>query len=323
MQVSRRDLILLALSTALPCLSARSSTWPSKPIRMVAGGVGSVTDIRARWLAPRLAQLLGQPVVVENVPAAGGNVAAADVARSTPDGHTVLVYHQGIAAINPHLYAKPGYNPLVDLQPVTRFGHGSLLLAVPAALPVRSVPDLLALARERPGALNYGSPGTGTPPHLASELFIRMAGIQAVHVPYRGGGALITALLGGQLTWSMDGLTAQLPHVRSGALRALAVTGNRRSATLPEVPTVAEAGIEGFEFEGWTGFAVAAATPRAVVEQLHHGIARIAMTPEARQWFEAGGSEPGVLTPEATAALVRTEYVRWGRLIRDLGLKAE
>jgi tripartite-type tricarboxylate transporter receptor subunit TctC len=288
MKLNRRRLLeLAALGCAMPCRAVHAAEWPSRPIRFIAGGVGGVSDIRARWLAPRLAQALGQAVVVENIAAAGGNVSAAETARSAPDGHTLLLYHQGIAAINPHLYDKPGYEPLRDLQAVTRFGHGSLLLTVPAASPVRTVGDLVALARARPGALNFGSPGNGTPPHLASELFVRMAGIEAAHVPYRGGGAMMTALLGGQLAWAIEGLTAQLPHVRSGALRAVAVTAARRAAALPEVPTIAEAGVAGYEYEGWTGLAVPAATPASIVQRLYGEVARIAAAPES-----ANGSPP-------------------------------
>lgn len=324
MKCHRRHLLTLASWACLaPVTRAEPVPWPGRPLRLVAGGAGGVTDIRARWLAPRLAQALGHEVVVDNSPAAGGNLAAAEVARSAPDGTTVLVLHQGIAAVNPHLYARPGYDPLKDLQPVTRFGHGPLLLSVPAASPVRSVAELLTLARAQPALTHYGSPGHGTPPHLAGELLCRMADIRATHVPYRGGGALMAALLGGQLTWCMEGLTAQLPHVRGGALRALAVTGTRPAPGLPTVPTVAEAGVPGYEYEGWTGFAVAAATPRAIVERLHEEIARIAATAEAREWFAAAGAEVGTLSPAQTEQFVRSEYARWGKFIRETGLRAE
>jgi tripartite-type tricarboxylate transporter receptor subunit TctC len=319
----RRLLQLFALACAQVPTAVRAAEWPSKPIRLIAGGAGGVSDIRARWLAPRLSQALGQAVVVENVPAAGGNVSAVETARSAPDGHTLLLYHQGIAAINPHLYDKPGYDPLRDLQAVTRFGHGSMLLTVPAASPVRTVGDLVAMGRTRPGTLDFGSPGNGTPPHLASELFVRMAGVQATHVPYRGGGAMMAALLGGQLTWAIEGLTAQLPHVRSGALRAVAVTAARRSFALPEVPTIAESGVAGYEYEGWTGLAVPAATPAPIVQQLYAEVARIAATPEAREWLAGTGAEARVLAPAEAAEFVQREHTRLGRLIREAGLKAE
>lgn len=322
MDAQRRQLMWAAALAAMGA-GARAQDWPARPMRLVAGGAGSVTDIRARWLAERLSVALGQPMIVENVAAAGGNLAAEQVARSAPDGHTLLLTHQGIAVFNAHLYARLAYDPLADFVPVTRFGHGSLLLTVHPGVPAASLRELLALAKARPGSLNFGSPGNGTPPHLASEWFKRVAGIEATHVPFRGGGALMTALLGGHITWSMDGLTAQLPHVRSGGVRALAVTGAQRSPALPEVPTIAEAGVPGFEFSSWTGIAVPAATPRPVVTRLHAEIVRISATDEARQWFAAGGAEAGSLTPEQFADLIRAEHARFGKLIRDAGLRAE
>jgi tripartite-type tricarboxylate transporter receptor subunit TctC len=321
---TRRDWMLGALAAAagLPAW-ADDAAWPAKPIRLVTGSPGSVSEIRARWLAQRLALALGQSVVVEGNSSAGGNVGAEQVARSAADGYTLLMIHQGTAAINPHVYAKPGYDALRDFAPITRFGHGNLLLTVPSDVPATSVVELIRWAKSRPGALNYGSPGIGTPPHVASAMFIRMAGIDAVHIPYKGGGALMTALLGGQLTWSMDGLTAQLPHLKSGRLRALAVTSARRSNALPDVPTLAEAGVPGYEFQGWTGVAAPAGTPAAVIARLHTEIARIADTAEAREWFAASGAEPGLLSSEAFSQFIRAEYDVLGKVIRDAGIKAE
>lgn len=319
----RRVLSIGVAGCAAIALPLRAAAWPERPIRLVTGGVGGITDIRARWLAPRLAAALGQQVVVENIGGAGGNLSAVEVARSAPDGHTALMLHQGTAAINPHLYAKPGYDPLTELQPVTRFGHGSLLLSVHPSVPARSMAELLAAMRDKPSAINFGTPGIGTPPHLAAELFIRQAGVKATHVPYRSGGALMTALLAGEVAWSMEGLTGQLPHVRNGALRPLAVTGSKRSASLPEVPTVAEAGLPGYAYEGWTGFAVAAGTPAAIVERLQREIARIAATEECRDWFAKSGAEAGILTPAEMADLVRAEHGRFGKLIREAGWRAE
>lgn len=324
MALNRRNLLQwAALAAAAQALPARAADWPTKPLRLIVGQAAGITDIRGRWLAPRLAHALGQPVVVENIAGAGGNLSAVEALRSAADGHTLLMTHQGIATINPHLYAKPGYDALRDFAGVTLFGRGPLMLAVPATSPVRSVGELIALAREKPGVLNYGSPGIGTPPHLASELFVRMAGIQAVHVPYRGGGALMAATFGGQISWSMEGPTAQLPHVRSGALRALAVTGARRLAAAPDVPTLTESGVPGYEYEGWTGIAVAAATPRSIVERLHDEVARIAGTDEAREWFAGLGAEPGVLTPTEMDELVRREHARFGQLIHDARIKID
>jgi tripartite-type tricarboxylate transporter receptor subunit TctC len=302
---------------------AQAADWPSRPIRLVAGGAGSVTDIRARWLAERLGTALGQPVVVENNAAAGGNLAAESVARAAPDGHTLLLTHQGIAAINPHLFAKVGYDPLTDFAPVARFGIGQLALVVPAGSPLKSAADLVARAKARPGAMNYGSNGNGTPPHLAAEQFKRMAGIDAVHVPFKGGGALLTALLGAQVDWAIEGLTPLRPHVQSGALRALAVSGARRAPAWPDVPTLAEAGVQGYEYIGWTGIVAPAATPPSVLDRLNREINRVATSAEGRQFFAQAGADAGELSPAEFGAFVGAEHARFGRLIREAGLKAE
>ena len=323
MNLTRRQAALLGALTLLAPAARAQAAWPNKPLRIMAGGASSVADIRARWLAERLAAALGQPVVVENNGAAGGNVGAEQVARSAPDGYTLLLVHQGTAAINPHLYAHTGYNPLTDFAPITRFGHGSLLLTVHPGVPVTSVRELIALAKAKPNSLNYGSPGNGTPPHLAAELFKRAAGIEATHVPFKGGGAMMQALLGGHVSYSLEGLTAQLPHVRAGTLRALGVTGAQRTPSLPDVPTIAEAGVPGFQFAGWTGLAAPAATPRAIVERLHAEIAKTAASDDAKQWFATSGSEPGILSPQEFADFIRTEHAQLGKLIREIGLRAE
>lgn len=324
MSIQRRSLLIAAAACAGWVGAARAAeTWPARSIRFVTGGVGGVTDVRARWLADRLGPALGQSIVVDNVPAAGGAVSAEQVARAAPDGHTLLMTHQGLAAVTPHVHPRIGYDPLADFAPVTRLGHGPLLLAVPVDLPVANLAELLALARRQPDAMNYGSPGLATPPHLAGELFVRSAGIRATHIPFKGGGALATALIGGQVTWAVEGPTALLPHVRSGRLRPLGVTGAKRLPLLPDVPTVAEAGVPGFEYAGWTGVVAPAATPKPVVARLHAEIVRIAEAPEGRQWFEMLGAEPGTQTPEAFGVFMREEHARWGRVIREAGIRAE
>lgn len=324
MKLHRRQFLNLSVAgcaaVAWPALAAE---WPSRPIRLIAGGAGSVTDIRARWLAERLGSALGHPVIVDNNAAAGGSLAAEQVARAAPDGYTLLLTHQGIAAINPHLFARLGYDALADFAPVARFGIGQLALVVPAASPIGSVADLLARARARPGAMNFGSNGNGTPPHLAAEQLKRMAGIEAVHVPYKGGGALLTALLGSQVDWAVEGLTPLLQHVKSGALRALAVTGARRVPHWPDVPTLAEAGVPGYEYIGWTGVSAPAGTPKPVMERLNVEINRAATSDEGQRFFAQAGAEAGELSPADFAGFIRAEHTRFGRLIREAGLKAE
>jgi tripartite-type tricarboxylate transporter receptor subunit TctC len=325
MNASRRKLVRGLLLAPFASGAARAQpAFPTRPVRIiVAGGTGGVIDIRARWLAQRLATELRQPVLVENRPGAGGNIGTEAVARSTPDGHTLLFVHQRTMAINPHLYPHPGYDALADFAPITRVGVGPLVLTVPSELPVRSVAELVKLAKSRPGTLNYGSPGIGTPPHLASELFKRATGIRATHVPYKGGGALLNDLLAGQLTWSMDGMNSQLPHVNSGRLRALGVSGTRRLAPLPQVPTMAEAGVTGYEYVSWSGVSAPAGTPQFVVAQLYAAISAAVGTQDARDYFASFGLEAGDEAPEEFAAFIRAEYAKWGTVIRDAGIRLE
>lgn len=324
----RRRLLLrqalgLGLSVVATHATAQPAGWPIRPLKLVAGGPGSVTYIRARWLASRLSSALGQPVVVENNGAAGGNVGAAQVARSIPDGHTLLMTHQGIAAINPHTYANPGYDALRDFTPVARFGIGALLLVVPTGSAIQSVADLLTRAKARPGSMNFGTPGNGFPPHLASVQFMRMAGFDAMHVPYKGGGAMMAALLAAEVDWAIEGLTATLPQVKSGRLRALAVSSSRRVALLPEVPTLAEAGVPGYEYIGWTGVAAPAATSAGIVERLNREINRIASDAEGRQWFQGIGADAGEQSLADFAAFVQAEHTKIGGLVRAAGMRAE
>jgi tripartite-type tricarboxylate transporter receptor subunit TctC len=307
-----------------PSAFAVDAVWPTKPVRIIVpGGPGGVTDIRARWLADRLMPALGQSVIVENKPGAGGNIGTEMGARSAPDGYTLTIIHQGTMAINPHLYSRLGYDPLADFAPITHLGVGPLLLTVNLEVPAASVAALVQLAKAKPGQLNFGSPGTGTPPHLAGELFKHVAGIDVVHVPYNGGGQSATALISGQVSFMIEGLSVVLPLVKAGRLRPLAVTGPRRVASLPDVPTMAEAGLPSYEFIGWVGISAPAATPKPIIDRLYREIGKILATAEARDWFGAIGAEPLADTPEAFAAAIRAEHVKWGRVIREAGIRIE
>jgi len=316
-------LAVLALCAAFVSVEAAES-YPSKPIRIIVTGTpGGPPDLLARWLAERLGPALRGVIVVENRPGAGGNVAMQATARSAPDGYTLVVAGQGPFAINPHMYANPGYNPIGDFAPITQIERGALLLAVSPELPVHSVADLMAFARRKPGGLDYGSPGTGTPPHLASELFIRGANLKVVHVPYAGPSAAMLDLVAGRLTFTFGTLNVQLPQVRAGKVRALAVTSRARLDALPEIPTVAESGLPGFEYLGWLGIAAPAGTPEAIIERLQREIAAILLTDEARKYFASDGREPVASTPAAFAAFIRAELAKWGQVIRDSNIKAE
>ena len=294
------------------------------PLRLIAGGAGSVTDIRGRWLAERLGLALGQAVVVENKAGAGGNIGMELAARAAPDGYTLAMIHQGTMTINPHLYARTGYNALTDFTPLTRIGGlGPLVLAVHPDSPARSVADLIRMAKDKSTPLSFGSPGIGTPPHMAGELFKRLAGVEAVHIPYKGGGQAANDLLAGHVSYTFDGTTVQLPLIKSGRIRALAVTGRARVPALPEAPTLAEAGVTGYEFFGWTGIAVPVDTPAPLVKKLYGAISKILAGADAQAYFGAQGITPGGEAPDVFAADIRVEYAKWGELIRQAGMKAE
>ena len=298
--------------------------YPSKPVRLIAPTApGSPPDIRARWLADALTPVLGQPVVVENKAGAGGNIGTEAVAKSAPDGYTLLLAHQGTFAINPHVYARTGYDPIADFAPVTRLVLSPMVLAVNPGLPVNSVADLIRLAREKPGHLTFGSAGNGTPPHMAAELFKRTAKIDVVHVPYKGASPALVDLMAGRLSFTFDSAAIQLPQVRTGKIKALAVTGSKRLPSLPDVPTVSESGFPGFEYWSWMGICAPAGTPKDVVSRLNHAIVGILGTPKAQDWFAAQGGEPMGESPEAFAAFIKTEYAKWGEVVRAAGITVE
>ena len=310
-------------SLSAPIL-AQEPPWPAKPIQLIVpGGAGGVVDIRGRWLAERLAPALGQPVIVENKLGAGGNIGMGMAARSKPDGYTLVIIHQGTMTINPHLYSRLGYDPLTDFIPITRVGLGSLLLAVNPKVPATTVGELVQLAKANPGKLTFSSPGVGTPPHLAGELFKRVTAIDVAHVAYKGGGQAVADLIGGHITFTIEGLTVLLPQVKAGKLRALGVTGPRRVASLPEIPTIAEAGIAGYEFQGWVGVAAPAGTPKPIIARLYREMSTVLGTQEARDYFGEFGAVPGADPPDVFAAAIRAEHAQWGTVIREAGIKAE
>jgi len=305
-------------------IHAQQPEWPAKPITLlVPGGTGGVIDIRARWLAPRLSTLLGQPVVVENRAGAGGFTGTAAGAKAAPDGYTFVMVHQGTMAIAPHMKADLGYAPLRDFTPVTRVGFGSLALVVTPTLDVRSVDDLVKLMKSKPGTLNYGSPGVASPPHLASELFQLETGTKAAHIPYKGGGQAASDLIGGHVDFEIEGLQVMVPQILEGRVRALAVTGKQRVASIPNVPTMAEAGYPGSAYEGWVGIVAPAGTPAPIVKKMYDALSKVLLGPEGREFFAKAGAEAGADPPEAFAAIIKADYDRWAKLVPAMGLKAE
>src|SRR5262245_43773792 len=314
---------LIALSAALGS-QALAEVYPSRPIRLIVPSTpGSPPDVRARWLAEKLVPSLGQPVVVDNKPGAAGSIAMTVGAKSAADGYTLVLTHQGTLTINPHIYAKPGYDPIADFAPVTRLVVSAMLLAVHPEMPVKSVADLVRLGREKPGQLTFGSGGTGTPPHMAGELFKRMAKIDVMHVPYKGASPALVDLMAGRLSFTIAGVVIQLPHVRTGKIKALAVTSVQRIGSLPDVPTVAESGVSGYDYLSWMGICAPAGTPKEIVSRLNQKIVDILRTPQAREWFAEQGGEPMGETPQAFAAFIKAEHAKWGTIVREAGIVAQ
>ncbi len=308
--------------TAAPGAAQAQTAFPAKPITMVVPfPAGGALDIVARALAEEMRKSLGQTVIVDNRAGAGGTVGSALVARAAPDGYTVLFGSVATHAIGPGVYRTLGYDALKDFVPITQVTASPLLLASSAMLPIRSLPELLALARAQPGKLNYASTGNGTAVHLGGAMLQSAAKLDVVHVPYKGGPQAISALLTGEAAYMVVNVELVLPQVQAGKARALAVTGNRRLAMLPDVPTLAEAGLTGVDATTWFGLFAPAGTPRDVVDRLHRDAATALRTLKdslAKQGDEAIGS-----TPEDFSAHVRAEHAKWGKLIRDLGVKID
>ncbi len=312
-----------ALCAAALASFASAQSYPVRPVRIVAPlAPGGTTDIIARMLAQRFTDTWAQAVVVDNRPGAGGNIGNQIVAQAPPDGYTLLMAVPPLT-INPSLYRKVGYDPVKDYAPVSLVASVPIVFAVHPGVPARNVKELIALARSKPGSLNYASSGSGGGPHLAAALFADMAQIEIVHVPYKGSGPAMTDLLGGQVQMQFSGLPPLLPFIRSGRLRPLAVGGTQRSAALPDVPTIAESGLPGYDAASWQGVAVPAGTPRGIVETLQREIARYVAIPETKVRFAEIGAEPVGGTPEAFAEFIRSETVKWAKVIRQSGARVD
>ena len=303
--------------------TATAQTYPNRPVKIVIGFTpGGGVDINARLLAAELTKILGQSVIVENKPGAGTNIGAEFVAKSAPDGYTLFLNSPAMA-INMSLYKSPGYDIQKDFIPISVFSDSTNILVVPATLPVKTPKELVAMAKDKPGSLNFSSAGSGSTQHLAGELFKLRTGIQMVHVPYRGSAPSIAALLSAEVQLSFVNPLAIGPHVKSGRLRALAVAGPKRAGLLPEVPTMKEAGIEGIEVPLWFGLLAPRGTPRDIVATLAAGVQRAAKDPETRRRLEEQGGEPVGGTPEEFAALLREEVTKWAEVVKVSGAKAD
>jgi len=319
----RIAVLLIALIGAAP-LAAAPFPIPGKPVRIVVGfAAGGGTDIMARQLAPRLAEVLGVPVLVENRPGASTALGAVEVARSAPDGHTLLYTFNGTFTQNPHTIASLPYDAQRDFTPISLAARGPLVLIAHPSLPVRDVRELVAYGRANPGTLNYASFGIGTSSHLFGDLLARQSGVPLLHVPYKGTGDAANDLLAGRVQLMFDSATSALPQVKAGRLRALAVVAERRSTFLPDVPTFAEQGIAGIDLTGWLGFWGPAGLPPDVVAALNAAIGKVLAMPELRDLFAQGAYEASPSTPAELDALVRDVSERWARIVQDLGVKPQ
>jgi tripartite-type tricarboxylate transporter receptor subunit TctC len=330
-------LALLATAASLGALAQAPSTgsepalslpkgpaFPAKPVRIVvAFPAGGGVDIVARVLAPKLAESWGQQVIVDNRAGASGMIGTEFAARSAPDGYTLFMGTLGNLAVNQHLYPKMPVDPLREFAPVTKVVDVHFVMVAHPSLAARDVGELIALARSRPGQINYSSSGPGGAPHLAGELFKSMAKVNLVHVPYKGSGPSFQDLLGGQVSLTFDSLVQALPYIRSDKLKALAVLGSTRSPLLPEVPTVAESGLPGYELTNWFGLVAPAATPRDTLAKIHADVIRALQNPGVPEKFSAMGATVIGNTPEQFGASMRADSAKWGRLIKETGIRAE
>ncbi len=310
-------------SIALPCYASELN-YPTKPVRMVVGAApGGGTDLVARPVAQKLTGAWGQQVVVDNRPGAAGTIGTETVARAQPDGYTILMGSITTNAVNQALYKKLNYDPIKDFVPVSLVISAPQLLAVHHSVPVRTIRELIVLAKAKPGQLNYASAGSGSSPQLTFELFKRAAGIDIIHIPYKGTGPAIIDLVAGHVQMMITGIVAPMPHVKAGRLRGIAVTSAKRAAALPDLPTFAESGVPDFDVSTWFGAFFPAGTPRSIVAKLNGEIRRILEMPDIRQYFLDQGAYPAANTPEQFAAFVKSEVERWGRVVRETGVKVD
>lgn len=321
-RLSRRLLLTAPLLTA--GIAQAQPAWPDRPVRIVVPfPPGGSNDIVARLLSDVMREQLGQPFLVENRSGAGGNIGADAVAKSTPDGHTLLIAAPGPFAINEHLYRTMPFDPARDLVPVALVASVPIVLMVPASSPVTTLPELIALARREPGRLAFGSSSIGGTNHLAGELLKSMAGIDIVHVPYRGAAPAMTDLIAGRLQLYFDNMPGALPQVREGRVRAIAVAGTTRAAVLPDLPTMAEAGLPGFEASAWFGMAAPGGTPPARVERINAAVLAALADAGLRARLAQTGAEPGALDVAGFARFVLAEREKWGRVVQASGARAE
>jgi tripartite-type tricarboxylate transporter receptor subunit TctC len=314
----------VAVSLAVISSVGSAQSYPTKSIRMIVPfAAGGPTDVIARMVGQKVTESLGQAVVIDNRGGSGGNIGADMVAKAAPDGYTLLMGIVSTQAINPSLYSKMPYDAVKDFAPVTLTGAATIVLATHPGVQARTLKEVIALAKAKPGQLNFASPGTGTPHHLAGELFKTIAGVDIVHIPYKGAAPAVTDLLGGQVSLAIVSLPAALPHIKGGKLVALGITAAQRSAVAPDVPTIAESGLAGFELENWYGLLAPAGTPRDIVNKLNSEIVKALQLPDVRERLNSQGFEVRTNTPDQFAAYIRSEVVKWAKIVKASGAKVD
>lgn len=318
-------ILTVVVGTVLSAIpAAAQQTYPSKPIRLVVPyPAGGATDFFGRLVFTRMSESLGQQVVVENRPGAGTAIGASEVARSAPDGYTLLLGDAGTYAFNPTLYKKLTYDPVRDFSPVSLTGRFALILAVNPSVNAKNVAEFVEVAKNRPGQINYGAPGPGSPIHLAMEFFRQRAGLNMTPIPYKGGADAMNDLLGGRISAMFPDIASGLPQIRAGKLRALAVASEKRVAALPDLPTIGESGYPGFEAWAWQGFVAPANTPRPVINRLNAEFAKVTADPAIRQKLSESGFELQTSTPEQFADYMKAEIAKWAKVIRESNISLD
>ena len=320
-----QTLLCIALIPGVAVSQAQSETgYPSKPIRMIVPSApGSGPDIMARAIGQKLTEALGQAIVIDDKPGAGGIIGSEAAAKAAPDGYTLIMSNAGAHTVNPSLYAKLPYDPIKDFAPVTLVALAPNILIVHPTLPVRNIKELIALAKAKPGELTFGSGGNGSTAHLSGEMFKTMAGINIVHIPFKGSPAAVIGVIAGQIALAIPNIPPALPHVRSGKLKALAVTTAKRAAGVPELPTVAESGLPGYEATAWFGVLAPAATPPQIIARLNAAIVKIAHAREMQDRLMAEGADAVGNTPEQFAQIIRNDIAKWAKVVKASGARAD
>ena len=314
----------VALMAAPGIAQAPASNWPNKPIRYIVNfAPGGTTDILARTIGEKLGAALGQPIVVENKPGQGGSIGAAELARAAPDGYTIGAGTISSHAINATLYDKLSYDPITSFAPITLYATQPNVLLVHPSVPAKNVRELIALLKASPNKYSFGSAGNGTSQHISGELFKAMAGVDMQHIPYRGSGQMMPELLGGTLLVAFDNIATAVQHVNAGKLRALAVTSATRSVVSPDVPTMAESGLPGYDISSWQAVFAPAGTPAPIVERLYTEIARILKTPDIQKRLSDLGLNVSEMTPAQLTALIKADVPRLGKIVKDTGARAD